>query len=128
MIAIPLDTKDSIELSKLYGRAPFFALLDTKTGDFEVIDNEVKGKGPKSAAFLQEKNVSSTLFYHMGEGVYDGFVKNKMDVYTADYNTYTIKEIYDCFIHNKLTQLTDSNYKKLLDPGAGETCTCSCEK
>ena len=127
MIAIPLDTKNSTELSKLYGRAPFFALLDTKTGNFDVIENEVKGKGPKSAAFLKEKNISSTLFYHMGEGVYNGFVENKMDVYTSNYNTYTIKEICDYISQNKLTQLTETNYKKLLDPGAGETCTCGCE-
>lgn len=128
MLAIPLDTQDSTTLSKLYGRAPFFALLNPQTGHFRVIENDVVGKGPKSANFLKDQNVKSTIFYHMGEGVYKSFEKNDMSVYTADYNQYSLEEIYRKSKDNKLTQLTENNYEKLLDPGEGETCTCGCEK
>jgi predicted Fe-Mo cluster-binding NifX family protein len=127
MIAIPLDTKDSTTLSKLYGKAPYFALLNKQTGQFSVIENEVIGKGPKSADFLKSKNASSTIFYHMGEGVYKSFEKNNMDVFTSNYNNYTLKEIFKNSRDEKLTKLDSTNYDKLLDPGAGETCTCECE-
>jgi len=63
----------------------------------------------------------------MGEGVYKSFDKNGMDVYTADYNTYSIEDIYENFKNQKLVKLTNDNYNKLLNPGEGETCSCGCE-
>lgn len=127
MLAIPIDTKESTTISKLYGRVPYFALLDTQTGNFKTIENEVQGEGPKSGEFLKTKGVNSTIYCYMGEGVYKSFIKNGMDVYTADYNNYTIEEIYQNFLNNKIEKLTNDNYKKLLNPGEGETCSCGCE-
>ena len=63
----------------------------------------------------------------MGEGVYKSFCKNGLEVYTADYNEYTIEEIFTELNNNKLVKLTGENYKKLLNPGEGETCSCGCE-
>lgn len=127
MLAIPLDTKDSTTLSKLFGRAPYFALLDLDTKNYEVIENKAKGKGPLSAEFLKTYNVTSTIFYHMGEGVYKSFVKNGMDVYTANYALDSIDTIYQNINSGSYEKLTKNNYKKLLDPGEGETCSCGCE-
>ena len=128
MLAIPLDTKNSTTLSKLYGKAPYFALLNMTTKQYSVTQNEVVGKGVKSGDFLKSKGVTSTLFYYMGEGVYNSFVKNDMDVYTANYNEYSISQICSKLIKNELTQLTDSNYLELLNPGENEVCSCGCEK
>lgn len=127
MIAIPLDDKHSTTLSELYGNAPFFALLDIETGVFNVVENEVVGKGPKSAPFLKEHGATSTVFYHMGDGVYKSFASNSMDVCTSEHTRLTIDEIYLKCLDNKLTQLNDDNYKSLLDPGNGANCTCGCE-
>lgn len=128
MLAIPLDTKNSTTLSKLYGKAPYFALLNMTTKQYSVTQNEVVGKGVKSGDFLKSKGVTSTLFYYMGEGVYNSFVKNDMDVYTANYNEYSISQICSKLIKNELTQLTDSNYLELLNPGENEVCSCGCEQ
>ena len=128
MLAIPLDTKETTTISKLYGRAPYFALLDMDTGNFQVIKNEVVGKGPKSADFLKELGATSTIFYHMGEGVYKSFEKNGMSVYTIDYAQESIDWIYRRIKKRKFTKLNESNYKKLLDAGEGATCNCGCEK
>lgn len=128
MIAIPLDNENSTTLSELYGNAPFFALLDTQTGNYKVVENEVKGKGPKSADFLKEKGAASTIFYHMGEGVYNSFVKNDMEIFTSEHTNYTIEEIYQSSLSSNLLKLDDSNYKELLDPGNGSVCTCGCEE
>lgn len=42
MIAIALDDKHATTISHEYARAPFFALLDTLTGYFKVIENTKK--------------------------------------------------------------------------------------
>lgn len=127
MLAIPIDSINATTLSKLYGKAPFFALLDPQVGSFKVVENEVKGQGPKSADFLKTYGATSTIYYHMGEGVYKGFEKNQMEVYCAKYNQYSIDEIFSKFLSGTITKLTPQNYSKLLDPGEGETCKCGCE-
>lgn len=126
MIAIPLDNEQSTTLSKLYGKAPFFALLDPQTGSFKVVANEVKGEGPKSADFLKSQGATATIYYHMGEGVYKSFEKNSMDVYCADYNEFSIDEIYTNMMTENLIKVDSTNCDKLLDPGEGETCKCGC--
>jgi predicted Fe-Mo cluster-binding NifX family protein len=126
MIAIPLDNKESTTLSKLYGRAPFFALLDIATGSFKVVENEVQGKGPKSADFLKKEGATGTIYYHMGEGVYKSFEKNDINVYCADYNQYSIDEIFSNVLNESLIKVDSTNYEKLLDPGESETCQCGC--
>lgn len=126
MLAIPLDTKDSTTLSKLYGKAPFFALLDTEIGSFKVVENEVMGKGPKSADFLKSNGATGTIFYHMGEGVYKSFEENSMDVYCADYAKDSIEDIYQNMKSNGYKKLDSSNCNDLLDPGEGESCKCGC--
>ncbi len=128
MIAIPLDTKESTIISKLYGKAPFFALLDKETGSFTVVKNEELGKGPQSAGFLKTFGVDSTIYYHMGEGVYKSFVENEMSVYTTDHNSYTLDEIYLLSLNDNLTKLNESNYDELLDPGESGSCKCACNE
>lgn len=126
MIAIPLDDKDSTKLSKLYGNAPYFALLNEKDKSIGVVENKELGKGPKSAEYLKTLGVSSTVYYHMGEGVYKSFVKNGMDVFTAEHNEYTFDEIFKLKSLNSLTKLDDSNFDDLLDPGDNGACKCGC--
>ena len=121
MFAIPIDTKDSTTLSELYGRVQYFALLDTQTGVFKVIENEVAGEGPKSAEFLSNFGVNATIFYHMGEGVYNSFAKKNIAVYSADHTHYTLDEIYHHFLTQNIKKLDSTNYKNLLDPGEGQT-------
>ena len=127
MLAIPLDTKDSTTISELYGQAPYFAILNTQVGDFKVIKNEVIGIGSKSAEFLNMLGATATVFYHMGEGVYNSFKEKKMDVYTVDHTKDTIDSIYRKVRSDKFIKLDDGNYKELLDPGSGGTCKCGCE-
>ncbi len=125
MLAIPLDEKNSTTISQLFGKAPFFGLYDGE--DFKVIENEVKGDGPASADFLKQHGVTSTVFYHMGEGVYKSFVKNGMDVFTAEHTELEISKAHELKKSGQLLKLDDSNYKELLDPGNGGSCQCGCE-
>jgi len=124
MLAIPLDEKNSTTISKLYGNAPFFALFDG--AKLKILENEVCGKGPESAKFLKDKGASSTVFYHMGEGVYNAFIKNEMDVYSSQHNEYLISQAHQLLESKQLIKLDDNNYKELLDPGSNGECKCGC--
>ena len=125
MLAIPLDEIKSTTVSKLYGKAPYFGLFDGKK--LTVIENEVCGKGPESAKFLKDNGATSTVFYHMGEGVYKAFVENNMDVYTSQHNEYLISQAFDLMESKKLVKLNNDNYSELLDPGNGSSCKCGCK-
>lgn len=127
MIAIPLESATSTTISKLYGNAPFFALLDEETGDFNVIENEESGNGSSVAQFLVDKQADATIFYHMGEGVYKVFEKANVAVYSVEKVFCTLEEIYRGSKSQTFKQLDSSNYKELLDPGTAK-CTCgTCE-
>lgn len=128
MIAIPLDTSESIKISKLYGNAPYFALLDPVTGDITTIENIECGNRPKSAALLSGLDVKGTLFYHMGEGVYKAFDKAGIDVFTVKKKELTLDEIAEKLAGNGLVKLDSSNYKTLLDPGSTAACQCGCKE
>ena len=76
---------------------------------------------------LATRHSHSTIFYYMGEGVYNSFVDNDMDVYTADYNEYSIEDIYKKLTKKEIMQLTSTNFQELLNPGENEVCSCGCE-
>ena len=127
MIAIPLDTKESQTMSKYYGNAPYFVMLDTASGDFEVIKNDACGNGLDTAKFLIGKGSTQTLFYYMGDGVYREFAKSGVEVFSCGQKIYTLDEIYKEFMSNSFTKLDEGNFKELLDPGESGSCSCGCE-
>ncbi|KIM07218.1 MAG: hypothetical protein KU38_10815 [Sulfurovum sp. FS08-3] len=124
MIAIPMHTKDATTLCDLYGKAPYFALLDETSGVFSVVENATQGEGPKCAKFLKSLGVDSTIFYHMGEGVYRAFEQHAISVYTAQHRYVSIDEIFINW--GRFTQLDSTNFNELLDPGEGQSCQCGC--
>ncbi|MDH4945478.1 NifB/NifX family molybdenum-iron cluster-binding protein [Sulfurimonas sp. C5] len=127
MLAIPLDNEFDASISELFGQAPYFGLLNLDDGELTVVKNEVMGEGPKSANFLRSFGVDSAVYYHMGEGVYNSFVDNKMDVYTTEHTKMSLNEIHEKYLKKKLSKVDNSNYKEKLDPGNGGACQCGCE-
>lgn len=128
MIAIPLDSKDSTTMSKLYGNAKFFALLDLKTGSYSVSENKGSGNGLDTAEFVTNKGAVATLFYYMGEGVYKAFKDFKVDVYSCEHQELSLEDIYKKFMSESFPKVTNENSKELLDPGTTtRSCACGCE-
>ncbi len=85
-------------------------------------------EGPKSGrTFLKTQGANSTTYYYTGDGVNKSFCKTGLEVNPADHNEDTIEEISTELNHNQLRKFTGENYKKLLNPGEGETCSCGCE-
>ncbi|XPV68489.1 MAG: NifB/NifX family molybdenum-iron cluster-binding protein [Halarcobacter sp.] len=124
MIAIPLSDSTSTTISDLYGNASFFALLDSQSGSFSVIENKGCGNGLDTAKYVIEAGAKSTIFYHMGEGVYKHLNENKIKVYSSSKVFLTLEDIYNDVKSNSCKEVTLTNYESLLDPG---TPTGSCE-
>ena len=127
MIAIPIDEPKATIISELYGNAPYFALLD-ESAKVSVVENAECGSGPKSALFLKSIDVISTVFYHMGEGVYKAFVKNGISVYSVEKNAFSLDDIFNKIKDNALPKLTENNYESLLDAGSVGSCKCGCNE
>lgn len=121
MLAIPIDTAHSTVISELYGNAPFFAFMDLDTGIFSVQKNEGLGDGEDTAKFVAQSGVESTIFYHMGEGLFNRLDENNIDVYSCAKVSVTLDEIYMNFLQDEFKLLTSSNAASLIDAG---TCTC----
>jgi len=125
MIAIPLDKEESTVISKLYGNSPYFAFLNEDTGTFKVVENKGCGDGIETAKFISEQKIDSTIFYHMGEGIYNFFQENGLKVYSCVKSYLSIDEIYLQVLEQKCKEVTKSNSSTLLDSGTA-SCTCSC--
>jgi len=123
MIAIPLDKKESTTISELYGNTPYFALLNEETGIFKVVENQGCGDGIDTAKFVSEKNIDSTIFYYMGEKVYDFLEDKGLKVYSCLKSHSSIDEIYMQLLVNKAKLVTKENSSALLDSG-NSACTC----
>lgn len=121
MLAIPIDTAHSTVISELYGNAPFFAFMDLDTGIFSVQKNEGLGDGENTANFVAQSGVESTIFYHMGEGLFNRLDENNIDVYSCAKVSVTLDEIYMNFLQDEFKLLTPTNAASLIDAG---TCTC----
>jgi len=126
MIAIPLSSSESTTISDLYGNASFFALLSPETGSFTVVENEGCGNGLDTAKCVSELGAKSTIFYHMGEGVFKQLNKSGVKVFSSSKVFLTIEDIYNDFLLNRSKQVTLTNYEALLDPGTA-SCTCECQ-
>ena len=121
MLAIPIDTAHSTVILELYGNAPFFAFMDLDTGIFSVQKNEGLGDGGDTAKFVAQSGVESTIFYHMGEGLFNRLDENNIDVYSCAKVSVTLDEIYMNFLQDEFKLLTPTNAASLIDAG---TCTC----
>lgn len=125
MISIPLDSQNATNISKLYGNAPYFALLDEQSGNVTVIENTECGNGVKSAHLLKSKGITSTIFYHMGEGLYKVYSQNDIEVLTCKKEVLSIDSIYMKYLKDEFEKLDNTNYKELLDAGVCESkCKC----
>lgn len=129
MIAIPIDSASTdVKSSALFGNVDMFAIYETATKSFKFIDNEASGNGIKTAKFLHDKGVTTTVYSYMGDGPFNELSKNSVDVFYIGKEPIGLSEIIQNLQENKFTKVDSTNASTYLDPGtATENCTCGCK-
>ena len=88
-IAVASGGKDpSSMVDDRFGRAPWFLIVDTSTGDVEAIENEganqPSGAGPKAAEMIARRNVDCLVAGHCGPNAFAALAAHGIDVVVAE--------------------------------------------
>lgn len=97
MIAIPLDNHDATTISAEYVRAPFFALLDTITGYYKVIENTKKDS--LVVEMIHDCGADITICQGMDESIGTLCTQRGVTVYETA-RQLTIDEVYESLKSN----------------------------
>ncbi len=92
MIAIPLDSRDATTISYEYSRAPFFALLDTVTGYYKVIDNTKKSS--LVVELICDHGADTTVCHSIDDSVSTLCEQHDVSVYEVPSGSVTIDDVY----------------------------------
>jgi len=75
------------EIDDRFGRAPWFLIVDTSTGDLEAIENDgaeqMSGAGPKAAQILASREVDCLVAAHCGPNAFAALAAHGIDVIVA---------------------------------------------
>jgi predicted Fe-Mo cluster-binding NifX family protein len=128
MIAIPVESPSSDTMStKLFGNAPFFALVDPKNRQSTIVPNEGCGNGIKTASFLLEQGASSAVYGFLGDGPFHVMVRGGMEVYWLGKEAMQLDKAIETALSQTLIRVTPENADQYLDPGtAAGACECGC--
>jgi len=70
-----------------FGRAPWFLIVDTSTGDVEAIENEgagqTSGAGPMAAQVIAKRDVECLIAGHCGPNAFAALAAHGIDVFVA---------------------------------------------
>lgn len=97
MIPVSEKSMDSV-MDERFARAPFFAVIDTKTDEVEWIENtmaEAHGAGPKVVQFFVNKGVDAFVGPQFGENAIKAIHAANVKAYVAEKKTVTelVKEL-----------------------------------
>jgi len=129
MIAIPIDSASvDIKSSILFGNVDMFAIYQPKEKSFKFIHNDGTGNGIKTAKFLKESGVTSTVYSFMGDGPFKELSKSGVDVFYIGKEPMGLSEIVNSLDEKLFIKVDASNASTYLDPGtATENCECGCK-
>ena len=93
------------EVDPRFGRAQNFIIVDTESGDFEVVDNEqnvdaAQGAGPQAAVSISDKNVEYLLTGHCGPNAFNSLKAAGIKVIVGVGGT--VKEAVESFKRGEL--------------------------
>ena len=105
-IAVSAKGTDSAsQVDPRFGRAAYILVVDSETGEVEVINNSenagaLKGAGIQAAARVAEKEVKALLTGHCGPNAFE--VLRKAGVQVANNASGTVKQAVEDFLNGKL--------------------------
>jgi len=81
-------TDDQLYLDAFFGRAPYFAVLDTETGVTEFIDNPAaeleSGAGVRAAQTMIDLGVEAICIPQLGKNAQDALLAAKIKTYKSE--------------------------------------------
>jgi len=94
MIAVPLDNKDATVLSYEYVKAPYFALINPKTGFYKVIEN--KKRDSLIIEVIHEYGAVATVCHIVDHSILDLCKQRGVSVYeTKENRSLTLDNIFE---------------------------------
>ncbi len=111
-IIIPAEKKTmESPICLSFGRAPFFLVMDTESGAFEIIENKAEavqgGAGIKAAQLVLDAGAEAVIAYRMGQNAFDVLKKAKVQLLRAEGET--AAEAAALFNAGKLKELDKIN-------------------
>lgn len=112
IIAIPVNDKQSNEISKTFGRAKYFMFFNTDTKTTDYVDNEqnlnsMQGAGIQSAQCIAEKNADVLLTKNCGPKAYRVLKASNVKIYLVE--TDNIDKAIKSYLDNQLVELSNAN-------------------
>lgn len=97
-----------------FGRAKYFAVIDTDSDDLEVVDNAqnlnaAQGAGIQAARNVAELGVEAVLTGHCGPNAFRTLTAAEIKVFTGALGT--VKETIEKFKSGELAEATDADVK-----------------
>jgi len=86
-VVVPLEENSlESEVNNRFARAKYFGLVNSETGDTEIIENDISGEhgvGPMVISRLAEKGVNTLIAFNLGQNATQAAQYAKMAVYNA---------------------------------------------
>ena len=105
---IAIQTNDKKTVGENFGRALYYAVYDTDSGEMTFLSNEenasaAHGVGIQAAALMSREGVSVILSYHVGPKAGEILERNGIRVYTLpkDQKPLTLQEAVDLFLNER---------------------------
>lgn len=112
-IAVTAENNNGFEsrVNRHFGRAPYFAVVDTETDNVELIKNEAAkasgGSGVSAAQLIADRGVEVLISGSVGPKAYTALSSGNIEMYIIQQGT--VREAVDNFQGGKLSQLTSPN-------------------
>ncbi len=99
------------EVNTHFGRAPYFAIVDTKTDKIDLIKNEAAnasgGAGVSAAQLIADRGVEVLISGSVGPKAYKALTSGNIEMYIINHGT--VREAVENFQKGNLSQLTSPN-------------------
>jgi len=117
-VAIPINRpreEGDLRVSEHFGKAYAFAIVDTDSGQIEIVENpRVKlglqhGAGKYIAEMFAQKGVKVVLLREIGQGAFRHLTQKGIKIYLVPREVKTVVEAVELFKEGKLQQLLEPN-------------------
>jgi len=99
------------EVNKHFGRSPFFAIVDTKDDEIDLIKNSAaqasSGAGVQAAQLISDQGVEVLLSGSVGPKAYTALSSGDIKMYITKDDT--VGKAVESFVNDELSQLSSPN-------------------